>query len=225
MCGLNIQAVILDMDGLVLDSEVGYFAAWHEAAGKMGLTLEPKFCASLLGAHGDLITQRLLQYFGNGFDIESFFELSSTCWRASVERQGIPVKSGFFVLMRRLNALGLPYCLATNSRRLDAEQALHWAGLKGVFPLLVSRDDVSHPKPAPDLFLKAAADLNLPSQQCLVLEDSSIGVAAAVAASCPCIMVPSMSHVDESTRQQARLVLADLSEVADFIAAELRHSV
>jgi beta-phosphoglucomutase-like phosphatase (HAD superfamily) len=58
-----------------------------------------------------------------------------------------------------------------------------------------------------------------------VLEDSPIGVAAAVAAACPCVMVPSMPMVDEAVRQQARLVLADLAQVADFIAVELRHSV
>ncbi len=225
MSGLNIQAVIFDMDGLVLDSEVGYFAAWREAADKMGLSLDAGFCASLSGVHGDLISQRLLQYFGDGFDIQHFYRLSNACWRQRVQAQGIPVKAGFFVLLRRLKMLGLPFCLATNSRRHDAEQALQWAGLSGIFPLLISRDEVNHPKPAPDLFLKAAAELNLPSQHCLVLEDSPTGVAAAMAAACPCIMVPSMPTVDEQVRQQARLVLADLAQVADFIAVELRHSV
>jgi HAD superfamily hydrolase (TIGR01509 family) len=225
MNSLHIQAVIFDMDGLVLDSESGYFAAWHEAADKMGLSLDPVFCASLSGAHGDWVSQRLLQHFGDNFDIQRFFQLSNACWRKRVKEQGIPVKAGFFVLLRLLRILGLPFCLATNSRRHDAEQALQWAGLSSVFPLLISRDDVDHPKPAPDLFLKAAANLNLPSQHCLVLEDSPIGVAAAVAAACPCVMVPSMPMVDEAVRQQARLVLADLAQVADFIAVELRHSV
>jgi len=225
MSPLNIRAVIFDMDGLVLDSEAGYFLAWRYAAKQMGYELDQSFCHSLSGTHGSVITLKLMEHFGEGFDIKLFYNLSGNYWREHAQHYGIPVKTGFFVLLQRILELNLPFCLATNSRLQDAIQSLNWAGLSNTFSMIISRDDVVNPKPAPDVFLKAADALNLPSRDCLVLEDSPVGIVAAVAAACPCVFVPSIHPIDESAKLQANLVLSDLGQVADFISVELVHSV
>ena len=207
------------MDGLVLDSESGYFSAWQQAAKEMGFTLSPNFCESLSGQHGHIITQRLFDYCGTNFDIERFYRLSGELWRDMVQRHGIPVKSGFYELLEFIRAQDMPYALATNSRKTDAEQCLNWAGLDGVFPTMVCRDDVSNPKPAPDIFIKSAEALGLARSDCLVLEDSPVGIAAAVAAACPCIFVPSLLPADPMAARQANWLMQDLAQVADFISA------
>ena len=219
MSALDFKAVIFDMDGLVLDSETGYFTAWQQAACDMGCSLDDAFCTSLSGAHGPVISRRLTAHFGADFDIQRFYALSSQCWREQVQQQGIPVKAGFFELMQRIREMKLPFCLATNSRRQDAEQCLSYAGLAGVFSCMITRDDVKNPKPAPDVFLKAADALGFASNDCLVLEDSPVGVVAAIAAKCPCIFVPSCLPADKQAMRQAHRVLADLKQVADFISA------
>ena len=219
MAALDFKAIIFDMDGLVLDSETGYFAAWQQAADVMGFSLNDQFCNSLSGAHGPVISQKLTAHFGADFDIQRFYALSSQCWRKQVQQQGIPVKTGFFILLQRILEMKLPFCLATNSRRQDAEQCLSYAGLAGVFSCIIARDDVKTPKPAPDVFLKAADELGFASNDCLVLEDSPVGVAAAIAAKCPCIFVPSCLPADKQAMRQANRVLADLRQVADFISA------
>jgi HAD superfamily hydrolase (TIGR01509 family) len=211
------------LDGLVLDSEAGYFAAWRQAASEMGYDLSQELCQSLSGSYGPLISQRLMAHFGADFAIEQFYRLSHQFWHQRVQQQGIPVKSGFYLLLRRLRELGLPFCLATNSRRSDAEQCLARAGLNDVFPALISREDVLNPKPAADIFIKAAHELGQPAHECLVLEDSAVGIAAAVAATSPCIFVPSVYPVDEQASKQANLVLHDLAEVADFITVAFDH--
>ena len=211
------------MDGLVLDSESGYFSAWQQAANAMGYALSQDLCASLSGSHGAAIRQRLLAQFGDDFDVGLFHRLSNDCWREQVQLQGIPVKTGFHALLNLLQSLNLPYCLATNSRRKDAEQCLEWAGLAGIFSILISRDDVSNPKPAADVFLKAADALNISPTACLVLEDSPIGVAAAHSASCPCFFVPSILPADSHAVQQSERVMPDLLAVADFISAVFDH--
>lgn len=225
MSALSFKAVIFDMDGLVLDSETGYFAAWQQAAAEMGCSLDDQFCTSLSGAHGPVISQRLTAHFGDDFDIQRFYALSHQCWQHQVQQHGIPVKSGFFLLLQRICDLKLPFCLATNSRRQDAEQCLNYAGLRGVFSCIITRDDIKTPKPAPDVFLKAADELGFASKDCLVLEDSPVGVAAAIAANCGCIYVPSCLPADEHAVRQADRVLADLIQVADFISAEYQHSL
>jgi HAD superfamily hydrolase (TIGR01509 family) len=217
------QAVIFDMDGLVLDSEAGYFLAWQQAASQMGYCLSQAFCTALSGSHGQQISQRLLARFGQDFELEQFYRLSSQIWREQVSQTGIPVKKGFYQALQRIDTLQLPYCLATNSRRDDAEQCLAWAGLDGVFAKLLCREDVQHPKPAADIFLKAAETINIPPQLCLVLEDSPIGVTAAVSAGCTCLFVPSVLPADLDASRLAHQVLPDLFAVADFISAAMDH--
>jgi beta-phosphoglucomutase len=219
----RLQAVIFDMDGLVLDSESGYFAAWRLAAAEMGLQISEAFCTDLSGAHGAEIRQRLLAHFGLDFQLERFYQLSKEIWLEQVQQQGIPVKSGFYRLLNLIKDLNLPYCLATNSRRVDVEQCLLWAGLEGVFYSIISREDVARPKPAADIFIKATELLNQFPQCCLVLEDSPIGVTAATAAGCYCLFVPSVLPADSEACQRADGVFADLSAVADFISAGLDH--
>lgn len=220
---MRFQAVIFDMDGLVLDSESGYFAAWRLAAAEMGLQLSETFCSGLSGAHGAEIRQRLMAHFGLDFQLERFYQLSKEIWLQQVQQQGIPVKTGFHGLLQLIKELNLPYCLATNSRRGDVEQCLLWAGLEGVFDSIICREDVIRPKPAADIFIKATQMLNLSPQHCMVLEDSPIGVTAATAAGCYCVFVPSVLPADREACQQADGVFADLSTVADFISAALDH--
>nr|WP_292569393.1 HAD family phosphatase [Methylomonas sp.] len=211
------------MDGLVLDSESGYFAAWQQAAADMGYHLDQVFCLALSGSHGPAISQRLLARFGADFGLELFYRLSGQYWREQVRRVGIPVKTGFNQALQQIKSLGLPYCLATNSRRADAEQCLILAGLQEVFEQVLTREDVDHPKPAADIFIKAAEAIKIPPQLCRVLEDSPIGVRAAVAADCPCLYIPSVLPADSEASHLAYRVLPDLAAVADFISAGFDH--
>jgi len=220
---LRFRAVIFDLDGLVLDSESGYFMAWQLAAKQMGCELNEAFCLSLSGLHGPVINKRLIEYCGADFDLAVFSSLSGQIWQEQVKNRGIPVKKGFHILLECLRQRALPFCLATNSRRIDAEQCLALAGIGGVFSNIVCRDDVANPKPAADIFIKAAECLGLNNCDCLVLEDSPTGVAAAVAADSPCVYIPSCLPADPDASRQANLVLEDLAQVADFISAGLDH--
>lgn len=220
---LQFRAVIFDLDGLVLDSEAGYFAAWQLAARQMGYSLSPSFCQSLSGLHGPIISQHLTEHCGTDFDIDEFSRLSGQIWLEQVQCLGIPIKKGFEVLIDCLRRRGLPYGLATNSRRIDAEQCLARAGIGDVFSNIVCRDDAANPKPAADLFIMAAQRLGMNNADCLILEDSPTGVAAAVAAGSPCIYVPSCLPADPHASRQADLMLQDLAQVADFISESFDH--
>jgi haloacid dehalogenase superfamily, subfamily IA, variant 3 with third motif having DD or ED len=220
--GLDIRAIIFDLDGLVLDSEAGYFAAWRQAGDTLGYAFNPELCASLSGLHGSEISQRLLAHFGDQFPLKTFYQLSTDIWHQQVRQQGIPVRKGFYAVLECITALQLPYCLATNSSRADALKGLAYAGLEGVFTTLVTREDVRNPKPAADIFLKAAKILQKAPANCLVLEDSPVGIRAAVAAGCPSIFAPSISPEDPFASMMANRVFADLDAVADFISGHFQ---
>lgn len=209
-----VKAIIFDMDGLVIDSEAGYVAAWRQTALAMGYQIDEDFALGLSGANAEQVKAYLLEKLGNDFDLAQFSELSSEHWLAHVEQQGIEVKRGFFTLLDLIQQQNLAFCLATNSRRLQALRCLKLAGLENVFSLVVARDDVVTGKPAPDLFLKAAEILGHAVEDCLVLEDSPIGIAAAVAAGAPCYYLPSQAVKDDWASQQAVAVFDDLEQVA-----------
>ncbi|WP_445370856.1 HAD family hydrolase [Methylomonas sp. HW2-6] len=220
MTSWRLAGLIFDLDGLVLDTETTYFAAWRRAAADMGCELSEQFCTSLSGCSGDVVRQRLQDYGGSGFDIGEFQSLSSRYWVEHVERHGIAVKPGFWAVLAAANRCGLSYALATNSRRTNAERCLQAAGLQQVFTVMVTADTVMRAKPAPDLFLRAADALACPITDCLVLEDSPVGVRAAKAAGARCIMVPSTAAAAPEAVGLADRVMADLYQVADLLSAQ-----
>ncbi|WP_415880564.1 HAD family hydrolase [Methylomonas sp. TEB] len=217
------RAVIFDMDGLVLDSEPTYVQAWRAAADELGFALPAEFWDSLSGCSGMAVTQRLQLQCGLGFNLHKFQQLSSEYWLANVQQHGIAVKPGFFAVLEVLAQYQLPFCLATNSALAAAQQCLAWAGLTDVFSYIVAGDMVAAAKPAPDIFLRAAAELAQQVEDCLVLEDSPTGVRAALAAGASCVFVPSLQPADAWAVEHADFLMADLHQVADFISARQHH--
>jgi beta-phosphoglucomutase-like phosphatase (HAD superfamily) len=211
----NFSAVIFDMDGLVLDTEATYFIAWQQAAIQMGYTLSDEFCESLSGLNGDDIKQKLLVQCGADFDLPRFNQIASKAWRNHVNLNGIEIKRGFNELLAFIVQQSLPYCLATNSRAANAFECLELAGLTHVFSTIISRDDVKHGKPAPDIFLKAADTLQVPIQQCLVLEDSHAGVVAAKLAEAFTVFIPSMLSINPLTLELCDVMMSDLGTVLE----------
>ncbi len=208
------SAVILDMDGLVLDTEKTYFIAWQKAAEMMGFKLTPPFCHSLSGLPFQSVEQRLMNLFGPSFRLEQFRRLSSQFWDQYVLANGIDVKKGFHSLITVLQRFNVPYCLATNSSEENAKKCLTLASVNDLFPILVTRDQVKSGKPAPDIFLKAATQLGMPIDNCLVVEDSPVGIQAAKNAGAYVVLIPSSQF---EIADAADLTLSDLGQLAEII--------
>ena len=195
----DFAAVIFDMDGLVLDTEPTYFIAWQQSAKVMGYELSDAFCRSLSGLHYQAVEQKLRTECGADFDLQAFNQLSGVCWREHVNVHGINTRPGFADLLALIVQLQIPYCLATNSSAVNADECLEFAGIADVFSTIISRDDVPCGKPEPDIFLKAASVLAVPISRCLVLEDSHAGIVAASRAGAYSVFVPSTEPVDPLT--------------------------
>lgn len=217
MTGFRPRAVIFDLDGLVLDTESGFIAAWRQTASELGYRLDADFWPALCGLSAAAAMNRIAGACGTGFDAARFAQLATANWRLSVRRDGIAVKPGLFRLLQALAARELPYCLATNSPRAAAEECLALAGIAGYFPLRVCGDEVPDPKPAPDLFLHAGRLLATAMPACLVLEDSAPGVAAAAAAGAPCVYLPGSAPADAGAARSAIAICADLAGVVALL--------
>ncbi|WP_432740635.1 HAD family phosphatase [Methylobacter sp. G7] len=215
----DFAAVIFDMDGLVLDTESTYIVAWKQAASAMGYDFSEDFWRSLSGLHYQDIALKLIAYCGAEFDLQSFNRLSGDCWRDHVNVHGINIKYGFSGLLDVLIRQKIPYCLATNSRAVNALECLELAGIKEVFSVIISRDHVQHGKPEPDIFLKAAAVLQVDISRCLVIEDSHAGILAAFRAGAVSAFIPSTAPVDPQTIELCDLMMDDLVQLMNAICA------
>jgi len=215
----GFAAVIFDMDGLVLDTESTYMAAWKQAASVMGYDFSEDFCRSLSGLHYQDIALKLIDYCGAEFDLQRFNRLSGDCWRDHVNVHGINIKHGFSGLLEVLIRHKIPYCLATNSLAVNALECLELAGIQEVFPIVISRDHVQQGKPEPDIFLKAAEVLQVDISRCLVIEDSHAGILAAFRAGAVSAFIPSTAPVDPLTVELCDLMMEDLGQLMNAICA------
>lgn len=213
-----VEAVIFDMDGLLLDTESVYRAAMVTSALAMGYDFPDDFCRSMVGTAEAEIHHMLQQRFGADFPIAGLFKACELEMGRRLEA-AVPVKTGAAELIGELAARKLPMAVATSTVRRIAEHHLKRARLLDNFTAVCTREDVARGKPHPDLFLAAAGKLGVRVEHCIVLEDSYPGVRAAHASGAMAIMVPDMLPATDELRALCVAVVSDLNEVRAMLQA------
>jgi len=211
-----LSAVILDMDGTLHDTETVYHAALKQAVATVGFTVTDEFCHSLIGIPALECDVMLREHLGPYFPFADC-DRRYRQYRDLALNPCIPLKAGAIELVNALALGGLKRAVATSSSRHVADLHLGRSGLRDRFQVIVTRDDVAHGKPFPDLFLRAADLLDVPPAECLAIEDSMNGIRAAHAAGMMPIMVPDMLQPTEEIGALCVRVVADLHEVRAII--------
>lgn len=211
------EAIIFDMDGLMLNSEVIFHQAWQTTLVDLGYEhLDDEAYLQLVGCSNDLAETILLKLLGADFPIERFRSGWRPRWEA-LAAQGIPTKPGLWPLLDWLDETGLPKAVGTASNEHEAQICLRSTGLWPRFDAIVTVDQAGAGKPAPDIFLTAADALKVAPSRCLVLEDSNAGVQAAVAADMRVIMVPDLQTPTDYARHHALRIVSSLHEVLTYL--------
>lgn len=203
-----LKAVVFDLDGTLIDSEALVKDAHFSACAELGVTMTDAQFLSLVGMHREANDAQLKAMYGEDFPLETFIALT----RTHVGDRVAPLKPGALELMDVLDALGLPFGLATSSRRPWVDKHFSAHGLEPRFRAVVTRQDCVEGKPHPEPYLNASRLLGAASQNVLALEDSHAGVRSAHAAGCMTVMIPDLLTPDEEMHAKAR-VLASLHEV------------
>jgi HAD superfamily hydrolase (TIGR01509 family) len=217
----RIAAVILDMDGLMLDTESIYKRAWQSAAAECGYDLDDDYYLTLLGQPNPACEAALLRRFGKEFPIDDFRVRWSRLWQAHVETAGIPMKPGLTELLSFLQERQLPVAVATSSDQDYASLSLRAAQLGAWFNNVITGDQVVNGKPAPDIYIEAARRLGVAAASCVAIEDSDAGVLAASAAGMITVMVPDLKAPSPQARKAAFCVVASLVDAKNQIASLL----
>ena len=184
-----ITALIFDFDGLLVDTETPAFESWQAIYAEYGHELPLDLWKDALGtSHGFDSQAHLAALVGEMFDRELMLERRRTL-KADLSKDQ-PLLPGAREILDQARALGLPCAVASSS---DRPWVVGWLDLHNVrdyFACIRTAEDVALTKPAPDLFLSAAACLGVPPSACLVFEDSPNGILAARTAGMRCVAVP-----------------------------------
>jgi HAD superfamily hydrolase (TIGR01509 family) len=165
-------AFLFDLDGTLVDSVYQHVLAWRDALEQAGIELSVWRIHRKIGMSGGLFANALLRETGLPVSSEQATRLQQLHAQAyaSYSAQVRPLP-GARELLTTLSNLGVPWAVATSGRRAGAQPALDALGVPGDVPV-VTRDEVAHAKPDPDLFLAAAARLGVSVEASIVVGDS-----------------------------------------------------
>ncbi len=218
-------AVVLDLDGLLVETETIWLAAKQRLFAARGIDFAMEDHRAVFGASEEYTAQVFARRFGLGPEAEPAIRDDYHEIVTGLFKQGVSVRPGGRELVAALHG-SVPFGLASNTRRVLVDLILDLAGLAGSFDSIVSGDDGA-PKPQPDLYRISCARLGVEPRASVAVEDSPTGVAAARAAGLACIAIPSDPSIGPDGADSVFASLADLiAPVPHSVAghATMRHA-
>jgi beta-phosphoglucomutase-like phosphatase (HAD superfamily) len=212
-----LRAVIFDMDGLMLDTERIYHRTWRSAGAELGYHFSDKLLHGTTGRTFTDCYRWLQEQLGPDFPLARFQALWPHHWHHEVTQQGIPQKPGLVALLDWLETYQIPKAVATSTTHTEAHFTLRAGQIAGRFATVVTGDQITHGKPAPDIYLLAAARLGVDPTECMALEDSEAGVLAASAAGMYTVMVPDTKEPSPQVAAHAAHVFTTLHDVVALL--------
>lgn len=198
-----LRALLWDMDGTLVDSEKLWDQSMDALYERLGGVLTPQVRAATVGGCAENTMRIVYDDLGLAPDPAAMTE--SAHWMhdytGGLFDAGLPWCDGARELLDALAAAAVPMALVTNTPRALAERALNTIG-RHYFAAVVCGDEVARGKPAPDPYLRAAELLGLDPRECLAVEDSPTGAAAAQAAGCAVLVVPNAVPVPAGPRRR-----------------------
>ncbi len=212
---MSYQAILFDMDGVIIDTHDSVTAFWHTIAAEWHMTLtQADFEQHIYGCPAEHTFSVLFPQIMGPAKATIFERMRK--YELNLSYTAVP---GVKTLLQSLKQHGILTALVTSGDRWKVQTVSDQLGLEGLFSAYVTINDVSRGKPHPDAYLLGAKRLNQPPPHCLVFEDAVSGVTAAVAAGTTCIGVQSSERLAAALRQAGA---SDI--IPDFQAVNLAAS-
>ena len=215
-----LKGAIFDHDGLMFDTEKVWQANWKMVADEMGITLPEEFKNEICGSDG----QHTLDVIQKYYHVEDGSEIRKRVIKNVSDDEvskPIEMKTGLLEILDMFKRNGVKMAVASSSPKELILLNLKRSNLEGYFETVVSGKEVDHGKPAPDVFLLAAARLGLDPKECYVFEDAFNGVEAGVSSGAKTIMVPDLLQPTEEIRNKVHAVCKTLKEASERIENNL----
>lgn len=211
-----INGVIMDMDGLLIDSEPFWRIAEIEAFAKLSCKLDDQLLNRTMGMRNDEVVKYWVDYFK--LEDVNYGELELDILarvQELVEEKGKQLP-GVVETLEFFKQKQIPLALASSSPMGIIQSVVDTLGIEPYFKVMCSAEFEEYGKPHPAVFLSASNYLRVPPEQCLVFEDSVNGVIAAKAAKMHCIAIPAPQDLNDKRYAIADKVFQNLNEFLSF---------
>ncbi len=215
-----ICAVIFDMDGVLIDTEKHYNAAWCQAATEAGFPFTREHALLLRSCEAKEGEKLMQGIFGPSFDYYAIRERRRELVRERLAQYGLEKKPGVEETLRFLRAKGIKTAVATATALDITKSHLTTIGVCDLFDSIVSAKNVAHGKPEPDVYLYACEQIGESPQDCMAVEDSPNGIMAAYRAGLRTVMVPDLTQPDEELTKYLYACVNSLSDLCELVDKE-----
>jgi len=220
-----IEAVIFDMDGLLIDSEPLWRTAEKDVFGSLGIEVTEELAIET----SRMTTKEVTKYWYNHKPWRQ--KNLEQVEQAVVQRVGVLIDTcgvmmpGVIELLQYFKQAGYKLGLATNSPHCLVPRVLRKLQIEHYFDIVISSDFVNKGKPSPDIYIKTAFELNATPSKCIVFEDSISGIRAAIAAGMSVVAVPETGKFDDKGFDIANMKIRQLSDFCDRHFEVLKEKV
>ena len=207
----QIKAILFDMDGVLIDSEEYIFEAARLMFAEHGVRVKPEDALPFVGTGENSYISGIGR--ANGFEVEIVRDKARTYQiYGEITRGKLKSLPGTERFIAQCKEKGLKMAVASSADRVKIEINLREIGLPAdTFDAIVSGEDVERKKPFPDIYLFAAAKLDVPPEECLVVEDAVSGVSAAKAAGAKCLALTTSFPADKLAAADKITISLDIS--------------
>ena len=213
-----LEAVLFDMDGVIIDTEPFFLRSESMLLKEFGVDTELEYHFRYQGTTHEYMWETMKNEFNLDAPVGELVERANVIRNRLMDEDGLQPIPGVIPFIARLHEAGVPLAIASSSPLTDIHKAVKALDIEKYFSYFVSGESVAHSKPAPDIFLDAAENLNAKPENCVVIEDSKNGVASAHAAGCTCIGFRNL----EFPPQDLSLATVIITDFSDLDAAYCR---
>lgn len=197
----QIEAVIFDHDGTLVDSEPVHLACWQRVLAPFGKNLSAsQYSQNLSGIPSISSATWLVKQFNLDTSADALLAAKQAQLDRYLKEQACPLMSNAEALLTLLSQRAMPMAVASGAGKAEVERSLQYHQLAHYFRATVTKDDVQHNKPAPDVYLLAAATLGVAPERCLAIEDSDSGQKSALAAGMACLRLDTPTRLATTPR-------------------------
>ena len=214
---MKISGIVLDLDGVLIDTESISKKAWIGGAQALGFDFPDTLYSEIVGISVASARKKIEEFANGRLDMDRYMEISAAMYYDVMKENGIRTMPGVPELLDFISQFGLKSTVATSTTKDSAEWKLKTAGLFGVVENVVTGDQVKNGKPAPDIYLAAAEKIGLHPNECAVIEDAHAGIVGASAAGTVPIMVPSTVAASAKAEELAYAVVPTIYEAIEVL--------